>query len=53
MASDVLGRMVGEVPVQVASGRVELGSLLQHAGVYYLRMVVDGHAGGATKVVKF
>lgn len=52
VASDVLGRVIGEVPVQAASGRVELGSLFQHAGVYYLRLVVDGHAGGAMKVVK-
>lgn len=52
VASDVLGRVVGEVAVQAASGRVELGSFFQHSGVFYLHLVVDGHAGKAMKVVR-
>lgn len=52
VASDMLGRVIGQAPVQGKSGKLDLGGLFQHAGVYYLHMVVDGHAGGAMKVVK-
>ncbi len=53
VASDVLGRVVGEVPVQAISGKLDLGYLFQNTGVYYLRMVVDGQAGSAMKVIRF
>lgn len=52
LASDVLGRVVGQVPVQGMAGKLDLGDMFQNAGIYYLRMVVDGHAGKAMKVVK-
>ncbi|MCF8247457.1 MAG: PKD domain-containing protein [Saprospiraceae bacterium] len=53
VASDVLGRIVGEMPVVAASGKVELGSLIHGSGVYFLRMKVDGQVGEALKIVRF
>lgn len=53
IANDVLGRIVGEVPVQTPSGSLELGSVFKEAGVYFVRLIVDGQVGKAMRVVKF
>jgi|GEM_PF-136024 len=53
VANDVLGRVVGQMAVQSQQGKIEIGSLFHEAGVYYLCLVVDGHAGKAMKIVKF
>ncbi len=53
VVTDLLGRVVAEVPLQAASGSVELGSAFKGTGVYFLRLVVDGRNGEAVKVVRF
>lgn len=53
LINDMLGRVVGEVPLQAASGSVELGSIFKGSGVYFLRLKMDGQVGEAVKVVRF
>ncbi|MEO1257634.1 MAG: choice-of-anchor B family protein [Bacteroidota bacterium] len=49
---NVLGEQLTTRAINTASGSLSLGEELTHSGVYFIRLVVDGKAGKAVRIVK-
>ncbi len=49
---NILGQQLSTVELQAANGTVSMGQEIQHSGVYFLRLMVDGKVGKAMRVVR-